>query len=200
MRFVVASVRIITSGYLFILYIVHLRNITFFQQYSTTAAMALYCSNDNVPRGVYHIIYIIPFRVAYFFIIIIIRIQVRHTHIYIYLLYYTCIRVMQPVCTLTIIKCTQYIKYICTYIYCERVYYSYILSVLNSSHVAFLYIGQVRRRISVCNPRIQTGWIKFYSVQKAISPVHVCVQKAFPHLAGALHTAIVYVCVQRGRI
>lgn len=198
MRFVVASVRIITSGYLFILYIVHLRNITFFQQYSTTAAMALYCSNDNVPRGVYHIIYIIPFRVAYFFIIIIIRIQVRHTHIYIYLLYYTCIRVVA--CVYPHDNKVYTIYQIYMYIYCERVYYSYILSVLNSSHVAFLYIGQVRRRISVCNPRIQTGWIKFYSVQKAISPVHVCVQKAFPHLAGALHTAIVYVCVQRGRI
>lgn len=66
-------------------------------------------------------------------------------------------------------------------------YYSYILSVLNSSHVAFSG-NNGGSRISVCSVCIQTGWIKFYSVQKQRVCVCVCVQNAFPHLAGALHT------------
>lgn len=51
-------------------------------------------------------------------------------------------------------------------------YYSYILSVLNSSHVAFSG-NNSGSRISVCSVCIQTGWIKFYSVQKQC--VCVCV-------------------------
>jgi len=73
-------------------------------------------------------------------------------------------------------------------------YYSYILSVLNSSHVAFSgHNGG--SRVSECNVCIQTGWIKFCSVQKQYRMcvcvcvcACVCVQNAFPHLDGALHT------------
>jgi hypothetical protein len=67
------------------------------------------------------------------------------------------------------------------------VYYSYILSVLDSSHVAFFEGTTAARVLARATHVYRQGGLNFIRFRSDI--VCVCVRNAFPHLAGALqHT------------